>query len=372
MKNVNEANQFHSEINSFVRLVLNLPATTPLRIVALERVGSSRSFSRVWWEKGNSAIFMHYEHTRRENTYYVDIAKFLQSIHIPSPRILAHDANRGFVLMEDLGDIDLWSIRQQPWEERGHYYRLTLSLIYRLHTYPLERFPWNAVHLMERFDAELYGWEHTYFTEHFVSSLCGIHLTQKEHENLFAELRELTRRLMNTPNCLIHRDLQSRNVMIYQNKPFLIDFQGMRVGSPFYDLASLLYDPYVNLSEEEQNELLLYYFLLLNENSSSLREESIPPTDTHTGDHILLLNFHNDWDSFVRTFWLASAQRLMQALGAYGFLGRIKNLPWYFTWIPNALSRLIDVTGKTTLLPQLHTLAIRCQRCFSQKNISNT
>jgi len=44
----------------------------------------------------------------------------------------------------------------------------------------------------------------------------------------------------------MHRDFQSKNLMIKNEQIFVIDFQGARLGPPSYDLASLLFDPYVN------------------------------------------------------------------------------------------------------------------------------
>src|SRR5208282_5405475 len=107
---------------------------------------------------------------------------------------------------------------------------------------------------------------------------------------------------------LVHRDLQSQNVMIRDEKPFLIDFQGMRFGSLFYDLGSLLCDPYVHFSEIERDELLLFYYGL------SKRQQ--------------------EWAEFRHGFWEASAQRLMQALGAYGFLGVNRGLAAYLEHVP--------------------------------------
>jgi len=79
-------------------------------------------------------------------------------------------------------------------------------------------------------------------------------------QELEAELSALAERIGSTVRCLVHRDLQSHNVMIRDGEPLFIDFQGMRFGSPFYDLGSLLCDPYVNLSESELDELLSFYY----------------------------------------------------------------------------------------------------------------
>ncbi len=124
---------------------------------------------------------------------------------------------------------------------------------------------------------------------------------------------------------LIHRDLQSQNVMIRNGEPFLIDFQGMRFGSPFYDLGSLLCDPYVNFPNGERDELLFFYYGLSKWNL--------------------------DWTTFQNTFWEASAQRLMQALGAYGFLGQKKGLKAYLEHIPAGLHNLHLAASQVSSLP---------------------
>ena len=68
---------------------------------------------------------------------------------------------------------------------------------------------------------------------------------RRRDEALEAELAALAGRLGETPLSLVHRDLQSQNVMVVNGEPVLIDFQGLRPGSFFYDLGSLLFDPYV-------------------------------------------------------------------------------------------------------------------------------
>jgi aminoglycoside/choline kinase family phosphotransferase len=156
-----------------------------------------------------------------------------------------------------------------------------------------------------------------------------------------AELEALAERLLSTPPVLVHRDLQSQNVMIRDGEPVLIDFQGMRPGSPLYDLGSLLCDPYVTFPEEGRDELLLYYHGI----SGSLYP----------------------WDRFRELFLLASAQRLMQALGAYGFLGLKREKPHFLNHIRPALENLIAVTAEAGRLPHLHALARRCRDAVENK-----
>jgi aminoglycoside/choline kinase family phosphotransferase len=126
--------------------------------------------------------------------------------------------------------------------------------------------------------------------------------------------------------------------MIRDGGPLFIDFQGMRFGSPFYDLGSLLCDPYVNLSDSERDELLSFYYGL---SKSDL-----------------------DLATFQNTFWEASVQRLMQALGAYGFLGRKKGLKSYLEYIPSGLCNLRLATSHVSSLPRLRELSQICQEAI--------
>jgi aminoglycoside/choline kinase family phosphotransferase len=128
--------------------------------------------------------------------------------------------------------------------------------------------------------------------------------------------------------------------MIRDGEPFLIDFQGMRFGNPFYDLGSLLCDPYVIFSEGERDELLFFYYGLSK------------------GDL--------DQASFRNYFWQASAQRLMQALGAYGFLSLKKGLKAFLDHIPAGL-RNLHHAAQAASLPLLQELSLSCQRAIAQK-----
>jgi N-acetylmuramate 1-kinase len=319
----------------FTRGALGLGEATSLEIFPLTVRGSDRTFCRLLWNRTESAILVQYDPKRTENSYYADIALFLRDIHIPVPRIMGHDPTDCLILMEDMGDRDLWSFRQAPRETRQVLYRKTLAVVHRLQAFPEETFPTGRVKLMEGFGPDLYRWERDYFREHFVRGFCGINLEPPEEEELEAELSALADSLGKSGCGLVHRDLQSQNVMIRNEEPFLIDFQGMRFGSPFYDLGSLLNDPYVDLSLKEIEELLTFYY-------------GLSKTDL-------------DWPFFRSYFWEASAQRLMQALGAYGFLGLKKGLKSFLEHVPSGLSNLIRATTEVESLPQLRNLTRMCR-----------
>jgi NDP-sugar pyrophosphorylase family protein/aminoglycoside/choline kinase family phosphotransferase len=326
----------------FSKQSLVLEESVPIHLSPLAKGGSNRSFHRIHYGDNRSAIFMQYDLGREENKYYTAIALFLKDIGVAVPRIMAHDPVKGFVVMEDIGSTDLWSFRHEPWKTRQVYYRKTLDVIHRLHTFPLKEFPSNKVPLMEGFGQTLYHWEREYFLDNFVQAVCEIELSLSDKIALENELKALSERLANVKPSLVHRDLQSRNIMIYRGEPFLIDFQGMRSGNVFYDLGSIIYDPYVVLAENERMELLHYYY---------------QQQDMLTAD----------WAAFQMMFREASAQRLMQALGAYGFLGLKRRLSDFLSHIPTGLINLIDTTTHTKQLPRLNHLARKCQDALQHK-----
>ena len=322
----------------FAREALGLAESVPLQLLPLTARGSDRTFYRLLWDRTKSAILVHYDPKRTENSYYADIALFLRDIQLPVPEIMGHDPTECLMLMEDVGDKDLWSFRQAPWETRRALYRKTLEAVHKLHAFPDKKFPSGRVRLMEGFGPGLYRWERDYFREHFVTGLCGIKLEGLEEEKLEAELSALADRLGKSGRSLVHRDLQSQNVMIRNDNPFLIDFQGMRFGSLFYDLGSLLNDPYVDFSVTEVEELVAFYYGLSKSEF--------------------------DWPTFRTYFWEASAQRLMQALGAYGFLGLKKGLKPFLGHVPSGLRNLIRSTTVIESLPRLRDLSDVCQRAI--------
>jgi aminoglycoside/choline kinase family phosphotransferase len=129
-------------------------------------------------------------------------------------------------------------------------------------------------------------------------------------------LHEIAERLGNRPRVLVHRDFQSQNIIIRNAQAHLIDFQGMRPGLAEYDLASLLFDPYVTHVRVECEEVLASY-----------EEKRRAMGQPVSGEFRVIVH-------------LCAIQRLMQALGAYGFLGLVKGNKTFLNHIPAAMTSL--------------------------------
>jgi len=287
----------------------------PIEIQPLEKGGSDRKFYRIRLGE-SSLILVHYGDGKEENRHYVEIAQFLKSAGLNVPEIYHHDEGERLIWMQDLGDCDLWSHRDEAWEIRRELYFRVLDQAFLLHTGATEALPQSGVTLQAEFNTALYLWEQEYFFENCLGRHFGI-LESVDR----SPLNNIATRLAELPRVLVHRDFQSQNILLNQGAPYLIDFQGLRPGLAQYDLASLLFDPYVNLITPKRNELLEYYI-----------------TRCIDSGHPLQRNFHE-------IFLLCSMQRLMQALGAYGFLGHVKNRTHFLQHIPAALASLREVTA---------------------------
>lgn len=301
-----------------------------LRLEKIEKGGSDREFHRLWLKgEGRSFILVTYGTARPENARYAGIAEFLFTRGVAVPEVQCHEPDHGVLVMEDLGVADLWSFRGEPWSVRRRLYEDALQQVHTLHGIGVHEAERAGLTLEPPFDEALYLWEQKYFFDNclgnaLVSQMDAPRVTAMASTPLWnAIAQELTAR----PRVLVHRDFQSHNILVHEGRAGLIDFQGMRAGLAHYDLASLLYDPYVELSAAERAELLGFY-----------RGLGARP------------DLGRDEPEFLRVFRLCAVQRLMQALGAYGFLGLKQGKPAFLRHIPAALANLREVVA---LLPEL-------------------
>jgi hypothetical protein len=131
----------------------------------------------------------------------------------------------------------------------------------------------------------------------------------------------------------MHRDFQSQNILIRGEEACFIDFQGMRLGLPEYDLASLLCDPYVTVPVPEVERLLGCYREIRSGLGHPVRVD------------------------YPRIFWQCAVQRLMQALGAYGNLSLHCGKPAFRSHVTPALLRLKEALSRLHPDDRLDVLA---------------
>ncbi len=214
--------------------------------------GSSRSFWRVKTPKESFILILPQEGEfgLKEARSYVLIGRFLEEKGLPVPRIYAYEEEKGFILAEDLGDQRLEDISP---EKRYPLYRQALEILASFRGL-FKDFPREAALETLFYDSRLmWKREACYFLEEFLSEYLGPSELHQAEDLLFC----LWERLKHwaRPQAFLHRDFQSRNLMVKGERLYLIDFQAARLGPSAYDLASLLIDPYVALPEKERKRL---------------------------------------------------------------------------------------------------------------------
>lgn len=245
-----------------------------------------------------------------ENESFVYVAGFLAKRGLPAPRVLAFERQAGLLLVDDLGDTLLFDrVRTASAEERAERYGQAIEMLARLHE--TEGFDPARVMNLD-YDPEFaLRFEAGYFHREMVSGWARLDVAWDAIES---DAQRAARLLAaDAPRGFLHRDYQSRNLMVTPEGLAVIDFQGARLGPPEYDLASLLYDPYVQLEREERERW----------------------ADVYRGAR--------GWPEsgrFTQRLQAAVVCRMMQALGAFAYLGGRLGKPGFLEHAPLAAERL--------------------------------
>lgn len=299
------------------------PTQDPRRAEPVAAGASGRVFHRIRPARGAERILMHYPAEPTENGLFAGIGRVLGTEGFPVPRILRADPGKRLVWLEDLGDRDLFGLRGDP-QARAEAYRRAIETTARLQALPDDLFRRHGAETLPPFDEGLYEFEHRYFRRELLARLRPGGAPDRKTAG---ELRELAKRLPAEPARWVHRDYQSKNLLLDRDGRLrVVDFQGLRRGHPFYDPASLLADPYAELPAEERRAHFRFFCSLVG-------------ATAETG-----------------AFAAVCCQRLLQALGAFGRHGLGRDVAFFRERIPVGL-RLLAESAEAVDLPGLAALA---------------
>lgn len=248
---------------------------------------------------------------------FVKIGNHLHDRGVPVPRILAHDSLAGVVALQDLGNTHLADRVKQMSEPADitHIYRQVIDRLLLFSQKGADGFDLSWTCQTPYYSRSLIlEKECRYFMDSFIRGYLGkqISFDALEHEFHFIAGQALAHGMEG----LMHRDCQSKNIMIKDNRPFFIDFQAARLGPIQYDLASLLVDPYVTLPQSVQSSLLAYAMDRLDLTAADTRQK------------------------FVQSYDYCTLTRNLQILGAFAYLSRVRGKQRFETHIPAAVASL--------------------------------
>lgn len=259
---------------------------------------------------------------------------------IPVPELYSFDKQNGLLVCEDLGDVRLHDLVVQQGSSSEliiDLYQQIVVWLARMQVRGRENFDcfwcWDTACYNRKLMLER---ESGYFLQALCLDMLQLPVERQEIEREFIGLADRAQQA--DASFFLHRDFQSRNIMVQHGQVRFIDFQGGRLGPAAYDLASLLIDPYAALPERLQNDLLDLY---LNEFTSL-----IPYDRQRFKDEYLVL----------------ALQRNLQILGAFAFLTNQRGKPFFLQYIKPSLRILQTLLAKASPdeYPCLKALADQC------------
>lgn len=293
----------------------------PTRVEALPRSGSDRRYFRVF--DGSKTVIGAFNANLEENEAFIGFTKHFLSKQLPVPEIFSYDPGKYIYFLRDLGDMNLYTwLHQRPDissfnPETKDLYRKIFDTLIRFQVDGIDGLDLDLCYPHRSFDRQSMMWDLNYF-KYMLLKLLAVPFNERHLEKDFNVLADFL--LETGQNFFLYRDFQTANVMIMDGEPWFIDYQGGRKGAPQYDVASMLYDAKIPMSDKDREELLSYYV----ENFCVL-----------TGE---------DRKKFRAYYSGFSMIRVMQALGAFGFRGLYEKKPTFIESIVPGVHLLINLS----------------------------
>ena len=289
----------------------------PVSKEELSASGSNRKYFRL---KSENSSLVGVEGTSvEENKAFIEMAKHFYNQGLAVPRFLAQSPDGRFYIQEDLGDTLLFDAISEGrktgvfCETEKELLRKTMRKLPALQVLGAKDFDFSVCYPQPEFNERSILWDLNYFKYCFLKST-GLDFQENLLEDDFTKMSDIL--LRSHTNTFMYRDFQSRNVMVKEDEPYFIDFQGGRKGPLYYDVASFLWQAKAQYKSELREELLQTYLNALKE---------LFPVD------------EADFRVQLKHFVLF---RTLQVLGAYGFRGYFEKKPHFLQSIPFALDNL--------------------------------
>lgn len=266
--------------------------------------------------------------TRVADDPFVLVQQWLASAGVPVPRIHAIDEAARILWLDDLGDVDLFACVQRPGPARMRWYGEAVSLLAQVRAAPAA----PAFVTARSFDGALLAWELEHYVEWRLGADLGITPSPRDRAVLDESFRWLVGEIEAMPKATMHRDYQSRNLMVQDDQLVVIDFQDAMQGPLVYDAVALLRDSYVSLDLDTFDALV------------DAVAATLPTYEATT---------------IARYVSLQTVQRKLKDAGRFVQLDRVRGNASFLQWIPNSLA-YVDVALRR--VPELSGLAETLRR----------
>jgi aminoglycoside/choline kinase family phosphotransferase len=304
-----------------------------IEILPIPQAGSYRQYYRLTGQLKH-AIGV-YSPDKAETLAFIEFTHHFRQMGLNVPSIYASDLARDCYIISDLGGTSLLDhlennrLHGTPVEETYEFYKQAIAELPRFQVDACKNLNFSVCYPSGEFDGRSMRWDLNYFKYYFLR-LLKIQFNEAALENDFDRL--IIYLLKSGNNYFMYRDFQARNIMIHENKPWFIDYQGGRRGPLQYDLASLLFQVKASLPYAFREEMLHWYLENLKK-------------------YVRI-----DEKKFIEDYYGFVLIRLLQVMGAYGFRGYFERRAHFLQSIPYAVENLRWLLANVKLKVELPEL----------------
>lgn len=305
----------------FNELTNNMLHETIVNFTNLPSSGSSRKYFRITTK--TRSVIGTYNPNIEENVAFFTFSKHFLERGLPVPEVFAVNDAKDIYIQSDFGDNTLYNYVERCLKN-GYYddetvelYKKTLEHLIDFQTNGHNGLDYSKAFPTACFDKMSILDDLNYFKYCFLKINEEISFNETRLNADFQRLADFI--LEAQSDFFMYRDFQSRNIMVKDNAPYFIDYQGGRKGPLQYDVVSLLYQVKACIPAEIREQLLAHYLTNLEQKS---------------GNKTCGKDFMRFYPAFILL-------RLLQVLGAYGFRGLIQKKLHFMQSIPFAIKELL-------------------------------
>ena len=275
---------------------------------------SFREFYRFTVNKNSKIVVLAKKEKYKNLIAYTIINKFLRSQKILAPKLYDYNFKKGIIIIEDFGSCSYYNLIINK-KNKIKIYKKLIDLLLKIQKIkPKKKLEGIGTksHVLSKYSHKYLHKESDLFFDWYLPLFITKKKTNKLKKKTKKILSKLYRKLNLTNSCFVHRDYHVQNIMKIGNKIGLIDSQDALIGSPAYDLVSLIDDVRIKTSNKLKNKIYNYY----------IKKKSIMKK--------------NELDFFLEDFNILSVQRSLKIIGIFSRIFKRDKKKQYLKLIPYA------------------------------------
>ena len=293
-----------------------------------------RKYFRILGSKKNYIACLN-EANNNQVAKFAEIQKIFQDHSINVPDIYDCHLDKDYILQEDLGDQSLLQVLGtcKTLERERDLYETAICQMMQIQKLVLDNHDLEKAFSRLAFDTKKFMQEIEFSIQYFIKWFLKHKLTKSEEQILKDHFLGISQKLAASPRVLCHRDYHSRNIVVKEEKQYVIDFQDARLGIPQYDLVSLLEDCYYSVNQSNKSYLKELYW----------------------NQFIKHYKLQSSLEEFNLLYDLAAIQRIFKAIGSFTYIFQKKEDFRYLKYVGYAFENLRKILS---VHPQLEDLKV--------------